>query len=89
MGRSDAMNRGGPASPDFVYGKEAIARLVSGGAGMDARPFTWADETALVASSGDLGVTFGVIRQNDGPQTFSFFTIWRREPGGEWTYIAE
>ena len=38
----------------------------------------------MISSSGDLGVTFGVIRQNDGPQTFSLFTIWRREPGGDW-----
>jgi hypothetical protein len=50
----------------------------------------------LVASSGDLGVTFGIIRRNTPPAdpkqpaTFPFFTIWRRDsPSGVWRYIAE
>jgi ketosteroid isomerase-like protein len=89
-GRVDAINLGGQANADFVYGNDAIARLVSGDAGMDAKPFTWSADTALVASSGDLGVTFGVIHQNDGSQIYSFFTVWRRDgPNGDWKYIAE
>jgi len=94
-GRADAVNLGGSA-PDFVYGNAAIAELVAGGRGPDAKPFTWSADTAVVASSGDLGVTFGVIRQNHPPPgdrppaAYAFFTIWRRDsPGAAWKYIAE
>lgn len=93
MGRADAINLGGPTSADFVYGNAAIAQLVAGGGGMDAKPFTWAAETAYVASSGDLGVTFGFIRQNGASgdaAPFPFFTIWRRDGvNAPWKYIAE
>jgi len=48
---------------------------------------------AIVASSGDLGITFGHIRSNDPASDsppFSFFTIWRRtSPDAPWRYIAE
>jgi ketosteroid isomerase-like protein len=92
-GRADAVNLGGPTSADFVYGNEAIARLVAGGGSMDAKPFTWSAETAYVASSGDLGVTFGFIRQNGASADatpFPFFTIWRRDGvNAPWKYIAE
>lgn len=94
-GRADAMNLGGSA-PDFVYGNAAIAELVAGGQGPDTKPLTWSADGALVASSGDLGVTFGVIRQNNPPAgqnppaPYSFFTIWRRDSAtGAWKYIAE
>jgi hypothetical protein len=50
----------------------------------------------IVAASGDLGVTIGMIRPNapgaDGkPQPpIPFFTIWRRDGlNGPWRYIAE
>lgn len=91
-GDREAMNLGG-ASPDFVIGNDAIGHAVSGDRPMDAKPFTWGADDALVASSGDLGITFGQIRQNgaasDAP-SFSFFTIWRREsPAAPWKYVAE
>lgn len=48
----------------------------------------------LVASSGDLGITFGMIRikkpEPNGPKAVPFFTIWRRDnSSGVWRYIAE
>lgn len=91
-GAKDAINMGG-SSADFVMGNSAIARFVSGERGMDAKPFTWGADDALVASSGDLGVTLGQIQQNGAPAdapSFAFFTIWRRESlTAPWKYVAE
>jgi ketosteroid isomerase-like protein len=85
-GWSDAMNMG--AGPAFTIGAQAI------GAGFDAgrtSPLKWNADDAIVASSGDLGVTFGLIRSNEKPDQppFAFFTVWRREGAGDWRYIAE
>lgn len=58
-------------------------------------PVNWSADSAIVASSGDLGVTIGEIRVNrpppEGqPAAFPFFTIWRRDdPSQPWRYIAE
>jgi hypothetical protein len=49
----------------------------------------------IVASSGDLGVTMGTIRQNGTPRagqpsSVPFITIWRRaSPAEQWRYVAE
>lgn len=94
-GSADAINMGGPSNVGFVVGAEAIARAVDGGS-TTSSPVAWAPEKAIVASSGDLGVTIGWIRQNakatDGSQTppTPFFTIWRRaNTAAPWRYVAE
>ena len=90
-GRDDAVNVGGEAS--FAVGAENIARFV--GDGTATSPVSWGADDALVASSGDLGITFGVIRPNGPPPegrpaAASFFTIWRRDGIDDpWRYIAE
>jgi hypothetical protein len=49
----------------------------------------------LVAPSGDLGISFGMIRPNQAPPpgqpaATPFFTIWMRDgPGDPWLYVAE
>jgi hypothetical protein len=52
-----------------------------------------ADFKRTVASSGDLGVTFGYIRPNapqpGPPQPFPFFTIWKRDPRAYRSQAAE
>jgi hypothetical protein len=91
-GRPDAVNlaAGGAA---FVTGTEAISASVDNGEATS--PVRWSTERSVVASSGDLGVSIGVIHRNgpsiEGrPDAFSFFTIWKRDtPDGEWRYIAE
>lgn len=96
MGSDDAVNMGGPDDPQFVVGAANIARTVVALNGDQPATITWSADTALVASSGDLGITFGVIRlkvqQDPGapsPGT-AFFTIWRRaSPSAPWRYIAE
>ena len=93
-GASDAMNMGGGA--DFTFGNETIgADLSRQGPPGAAVPIYWAaDEGALVASSGDLGVTWGWIRQHKPaagqPEKTPFFTVWRRAaPDQPWRYVAE
>lgn len=94
FGSRDAVNMGGPALATFVVGADSIAKLVTGG-DMTSSPLKWGADTAFVASSGDLGITFGVIHRNNPPAGVppagaSFFTIWRRaDPRSPWRYIAE
>ena len=95
-GSADAVNMGGPAAAGFVIGSEAIGRTVSAGDAPGGSPVSWAPDRVIVASSGDLGVTIGMIRPNaqpaDGstPAGFAFFTIWRRAtPKDPWRYVAE
>lgn len=87
FGHPDAVNMGAPDTPGFVVGADAIG----GGMGTGPTTITWNAERALVASSGDLGVTFGYIRLKDGSrEPIPFFTIWRRDsPSSPWRYIAE
>lgn len=92
-GRADAMNLGSPRSAAFVIGNVAIGRTVGDGTPTDSSPVVWAaDHRVIVASSGDLGITFGYIRSNTTPdqKPIPFFTIWRRDsPADSWRYIAE
>jgi hypothetical protein len=93
FGRDDAINMGPPAG-GFIVGAGAIAKVVGGGPPGTPSPVSWSADFALVASSGDLGVTFGLISRNgpagSGNPPSAFFTIWSRPGGtGEWRYIAE
>jgi len=91
FGRADAMNMYRGAG--FDLGLDAVT------ANFDANeivsPVSWGTEHAFVASSGDLGVSIGTIRQNHPgatgrPDSFPFFTVWRRDgPNAPWRYIAE
>jgi hypothetical protein len=94
FGRPDAVNMGGPKDIGFVLGAEAIGRSVGQGAPTDRSEVEWSADRVLIASSGDLGITFGLIRfhqPRDGqPPAVPFFTIWRRDdPSSRWRYIAE
>jgi ketosteroid isomerase-like protein len=95
-GSSDAVNMGPPTEPQFTVGSEAIGRSVGAGYPPDSPGVSWAPESVIVATSGDLGITIGFIRPNapskdpKAPSAFPFFTIWHRAgPGAEWRYIAE
>ena len=92
-GSPDAVNMGPPNGP-FLVGAEAIGRMVGEGEPADGSSVSWGpDEGVIVASSGDLGITFGLIRSNDPASDappFPFFTIWRRaSPDEPWRYVAE
>jgi ketosteroid isomerase-like protein len=91
-GSADAMNVGGGA--DFVYGNVAIGEA-QGGDAPNPSPLRWAPDGVVVASSGDLGFTYGYLVRN-GPTPpgrlarIPWVTIWRRNsPSGPWLYVAE
>jgi ketosteroid isomerase-like protein len=95
-GSADAVNVGPRTSPTFVVSAAAIGKAVGAGSEGKPSPIAWAaDEGSVVASSGDLGVTFGFIRQNatpagGQPNAVPFITIWRRaNANAPWRYIAE
>jgi hypothetical protein len=91
FGREDAMNMyrgaGFDVGLDAVTGNFDAAETVS--------PVSWSTEHSFIASSGDLGVSIGTIRQNHPDaegrsNSFPFFTVWRRDgPNAPWRYIAE
>lgn len=91
-GSTDAMNVGG--GPDFVYGNVAIGEAQGGDAPVPS-PLRWAPDGVVVASSGDLGFTYGYLLRN-GPTPpgrlarIPWVTIWRRNsPNDPWLYVAE
>jgi ketosteroid isomerase-like protein len=95
FGSADAANAGGPNEAGFLIGSAAIGGAVGAGSPQGS-PVSWGPDSVLVASSGDLGVTFGMIRTNkpgsDGhyPPAIPFFTVWRRASANDaWRYIAE
>lgn len=95
-GSDDAMNMGGADDTSFVIGAAAIARAVSDGGPATGSPVNWGPDRVIVASSGDLGVTIGMIHPNTPPADgspapqFPFFTVWHRaSPTAPWRYIAE
>jgi hypothetical protein len=92
-GVADAVNMG-PRTGPYLVGAEAIGHMVGEGEPADGSSVSWSpDEAVIVASSGDLGITFGRIRSNDpayDSPPFPFFTIWRRAtPDAPWHYVAE
>lgn len=90
-GRADAMNMG--RGPGFLIGLDAISGIFP--ADQTTSDVRWSTDRAIVASSGDLGVSIGTIRPNGAvpegePDSIPFFTVWRRDaPDQPWRYIAE
>jgi hypothetical protein len=87
FGRADAVNGG-------TVGAAAIGAGVSGGENGPS-PVNWSADEVLVAPSGDLGISFGMIRPNQAPPpgqpaATPFFTVWMRDgPDQPWRYVAE
>ena len=102
-GSPDAINLGGPNTRVFAWGNEEIGALVGQNEPATGSSVNWAPEKAIVAISGDFGVTMGYITRNSpgpDPSTSSgqagkmpppqpFFTIWQKDASGAWKYIAE
>lgn len=94
-GGGDAVNMGDASDAAFVVGPKAIGQLVSGGKAAQPSTLSWAPDRTIVASSGDLGVTIGVIHESaptdpNAPTAFPFFTVWHRASVGDaWRYVAE
>jgi ketosteroid isomerase-like protein len=95
-GSETAVNMGGPNNAGYIVGAVAIGKNVGAGAPGPTSPVEWSTEVALVASSGDLGISFGYIRPHGKPPAGAppngspFFTIWHRPSAASpWRYIAE
>ncbi len=95
-GSPAAVNMGGPDRPGFVIGNAAIGAAVGGGGPTTSSPVEWSTDVAIVASSGDLGISFGHIRPTGRPAAEAqptgqpFFTIWHRaNETSPWRYVAE
>ena len=89
-GSADAANMGPGAG--YVIGAEAIGTGIGGPTPTPGSPVVWKSDKVIVASSGDLGVSIGMIRSKENPAApgSPFFTIWRRaSPAAPWRYIAE
>jgi ketosteroid isomerase-like protein len=93
-GSADAINLGPPTEAGVIVGAEAIGRSIGAGAPGPTSPVNWSPDRVIVASSGDLGVTLGMIRQNKpdkpGQPGIAFITVWRRATTADpWRYVAE
>lgn len=95
FGTPRSINMGGQGNASFVFGSVNIGKLVSDGEPANGSSVSWSPDRTLVAASGDMGITFGTIRENTpaagaAPRAFSYFTIWHRNRTTEpWRYIAE
>ncbi len=93
-GSRDAVNMGGPKDAGFVVGSEAIGRSVGEGSPTDRSEVAWSADRVLVAPSGDLGITFGVIRilqptAGAAVKRAILHHLPTRESCAAWRYIAE
>jgi ketosteroid isomerase-like protein len=52
-------------------------------------PFSWEPEQVEVIESGTLAFSSGPVRDPSGKRTGTFNSVWRRQPGGEWTIIFD
>ena len=89
-GRPDSVNIG--AAESIAVGAQAIGEGVAPPEPVSS--VTWAADEVMVAPSGDMGLSYGLLHLNQPqqgrPSTIPFFTIWARPaPGDPWRYVAE
>jgi len=95
-GHAEAINLGPRNKPLFTVSAAEIGKMIGADSPSNNSPVSWAaDEGSIVSSSGDIGVTFGFIRQNklepgSPAGGVPFITVWfRSSPNEPWRYIAE
>lgn len=89
-GRPDSINLG--AADTIAVGAQAIGEGI--GPAEPVSSVTWAADQVMVAPSGDMGLSYGLLHLNQpkagDPATIPFFTVWARPaPGDPWRYVAE
>jgi ketosteroid isomerase-like protein len=89
-GRAESVNIG--AEDAVAVGAEAIGDGVAGPEPTSS--VTWAADEHVIAGSGDMGLTYGLLHLNapqpGQPAFIPFFTVWARpKPGDPWRYVAE
>ena len=52
---------------------------------------TWKPDAAEVASSGDLGFTYGIytLKQKDTVMQGTYVSVWKKQADGSWKYILD
>lgn len=89
-GRAESVNIG--AEDAVAVGSDAVGNGIAGPE--PGSPVTWAADEAVVAPSGDMGLTYGLLHAKNAPAgqpaTIPFFTVWARPKASDpWRYVAE
>lgn len=78
----------------YAFGREAIGEeFLTPSPGFNG--IQWHAEWGTVARSNDLGFNIGPVSQRNPPAGAPqgpgglFFTVWRRQPNGEWKYLVD
>jgi ketosteroid isomerase-like protein len=84
-----------PGTPP-AYGKESILELVQRNRSQSGFSLSWKPEKAVVATSGDMGYTYGTfqlaISDSDSStvnRSGNYVCIWRKAPETSWKCVVE
>jgi ketosteroid isomerase-like protein len=82
----DGVSLGG--GPELTCGRAAVGAAF---ANVPAGQLRWGPVAGDAASSGDLGFTVGVATIGGAPTSHysKYLTVWKRQPGGEWRFVAD
>ena len=70
-------------------GKAEVAAAWKGFFEGPKAPFSWEPERVEVNDAGTLGISTGPVRDENGKQTGTYSSIWRREKDGRWRIIFD
>lgn len=75
--------------PGPVNAKKTMGAMTDADAAPPAA-FDWRPTIGLISRSGDLGFNSGPVRVGKGnPSASSFFSIWRKQPDGNWRVVVD
>jgi ketosteroid isomerase-like protein len=72
-----------------LRGKAEVAAAWKGFFEGPRAPFSWAPDRVEVNDAGTLGISIGPVHDENGKQTGTFSSIWRREKDGRWRIIFD
>lgn len=72
-----------------LRGKAEVAGAWKGFFEGPRAPFSWEPERVEVNDAGTLGISTGPVRDENGKQTGTFSSIWRREKDGRWRIVFD
>jgi ketosteroid isomerase-like protein len=72
-----------------LRGKAAVGDAWKGFFEGPRAPFSWEPERVEVNDAGTLGLSTGPVRDENGKQTGTFTSTWRREKDGRWRIIFD
>ena len=72
-----------------LRGKAEVAAAWKGFFEGPAAPFAWEPARVEVQDSGALALSMGPVKDENGKQTGTFSSIWRRDKDGKWRIIFD